>query len=333
MRDVIGHRRLLDRLASHAVSGDVAHAYGLFGPRSIGKRTVALRLAQTLNCLSRTPGGCGTCVSCRKIERGIHPDVRLVTRAGDRKLIGIEQIREMQQDLALRPLEGERRVVIIDDASELNQGQDALLKTLEEPPDHAVLLLITTTPSALHETILSRLQPLTLRLVPTAEITDALTARGVHDAARHAAAAAGRPGVALALASGDAVRGERARIENELYKLVGSGLTDRFAWAADLADESDPRRRAESIDLRLAHWSELLRDATVASRGELTRPLRPERVRETERLAGSVSAADLLGASILVERLRRDLAFNANARAMLELFALRLPYSAAVKAA
>src|SRR5579859_4893876 len=79
MRDVIGHRRLLDRLAAHAASGEVAHAYGLFGPRSIGKRTVALRLAQSLNCLTKTPGGCGTCVSCRKIERGIHPDVRLVT--------------------------------------------------------------------------------------------------------------------------------------------------------------------------------------------------------------------------------------------------------------
>lgn len=333
MRDVIGHRRLLDRLAARAARGEVAHAYGLFGPRSVGKRTVALRLAQTLECEARVPGGCGACLSCRKIERGIHPDVRLVARAGDRKLIGIEQIREMQADLALRPIEGPRRVVIVDDAGELDQGQDALLKTLEEPPDHAVLLLVTPTPASLHETILSRLQPLTLRLVPVAEIEEGLAARGIREARRFAAASAGRPGVALGLASGDAMRAERERIEAELYRLVASGLTDRFAWAADLADESDPRRRAEAIELRLASWSELLRDATVASRGDLSRPLRPARVAETEHLADGVSASDLLGATLLVERLRRDLAFNANARAMLELFALRLPYCAAAGAA
>ena len=333
MRDLIGHGRLLDRLAAHAAQGDISHAYGLFGPRRVGKRTAALRIAQTLECASGVAGGCGTCLACRKIERGTHPDVRVVTRASDRKLIGIEQIREMQQDLALRPLEGRWRVIVIDDAAELDQGQDALLKTLEEPPSHAVLMLITTTPSALHETVLSRLRPLAFRLVPTREIAAGLVARGATEAERYAAAAAGRPGVAIALSGADAQRTERDRLEAELYRLVASGLVDRFAWAADLADDPDPRRRADAIELRLEHWSELLRDAAIASRGELGRPLRPARLTETQRLASSVAADDLLAATLLVERLRRDLAFNANARAMLELFALRLPYSAAVKAA
>ena len=333
MRDVIGQRRFLDKLAPRALRGDVAHAYGLFGPRSIGKRTLALRLAQTLNCESGIAGGCGTCLCCRKIERGVHPDVRIVARAADRKDITIEQIREMQGDLVLRPLEGKRRVVIVDDAAELNRfGQDALLKTLEEPPAHAVLLLITTTPSALHETIRSRVQPLDFRLVPTAEISAALSARGLKGADAHAAAAAGRPGIALALANGDPIRAERDRVEAELYRLVASGLTDRFAWAADLADESDPRKRSEAIDLRLEHWSDLLRDAAIAARGDLARPLRPSRAPETQRLAASVAASDLLGAALLVQRMRRDLTFNANARMMLELFALQLPYSATLKA-
>jgi len=331
LRDVIGQRRLLARLGARAVERDVAHAYGLYGPRSIGKRTVALRLAQTLQCERGIAGGCGTCVSCRKIEKGIHPDVRVVTRAPDRKLIGIDQIREIRADLALRPLEGSRRVVIVDDASELDQGQDALLRTLEEPPGHAVLLLVTTTPAALHETIRSRVQPLQFRLVPTGEIADALAARGVTDAQRHAAAAGGRPGLAISLAGAEAVRAERARIESELYRLVGSGLTDRFDWAAGLADDPEPRRRALAIDLRFGHWIELLRDAAVAARGELARPLRPERASETATLAAKVSATDLLDAALLIQRLRGDLDFNANARALLELFALRLPYSGALK--
>jgi DNA polymerase III subunit delta' len=333
MRDVIGHGRLLRRLGTRAARGEVAHAYGIFGPRSVGKRTVALRLAQTLVCATGTRGGCGACIACSKVERGTHPDVRLVTRAADKKLIGIEQIREMQADLALRPLEALWRVVIVDDAAELDQGQDALLKTLEEPPVHAVLILITTTPAALHETILSRVQPLMLRLVPTSEIAAALASRGIRDGERFAAAASGRPGIALSLAGGDALRAERERIEAELYRLIGSGLTDRFAWAAELSDDSDARRRAGAIDLRLGHWSELLRDAAVAARGDLARPLRPLRAAESRRLAETVGSNDLLGAALLVEKLRRDLAFNANARAMLELFALRLPYSQGLRAA
>lgn len=291
-----------------------------------------MRLAQTLQCEARVPGGCGTCLSCRKVERGIHPDVRTIGRAVDKKDIALEQIREMQVDLALRPLEGRHRVVVIDDAGSLNQfGQDALLKTLEEPPSHAVLLLVTTAPAALHETIRSRLQPLHLRLVPTAEIAEGLSSRGIADAPRLAAAAAGRPGIAIDLAAADPVKTDRARIEAELYRLFGSGLSDRFAWAAEMNEIPDDaehgRKRTGEITRRFDHWSELLRDAAVASRGELARPLRPERVAETETLASGVAPAELLDTALLVQRLRGDLEWNANARAMLELFVLRLPFS------
>src|SRR5207253_11340802 len=129
------------------------------------------------------------------------PDVRLVTRLidlerdSDKKLIAIEQIREMQQDLALRPLEGRWRVVIIDDAADLSEHAEvALLKTLEEPPRHAVLVLLTPTPARLLETIRSRLIPLPLRLVATADIADGLATRFGADGRKHAAARAGRPG-------------------------------------------------------------------------------------------------------------------------------------------
>ena len=227
MRDVIGQRRLLERLGAQALRGDVAQGYELSGPRSIGKHTVALRLAQTLNCLAepRVNGGCGTCLSCRKIAHGTHPDVITVTRLvdqveqrgkkkgeakNDNKLIGIEQIREMQMDLALRPLEGRRRIVIIDDAAELSEHAEvALLKTLEEPPSHAVLILVTPTPSKLLETIRSRIQPLPLHLVARAEIEAGLVERFGQGAARFAAVAAGRPGVAISLAIDEAARASR----------------------------------------------------------------------------------------------------------------------------
>ena len=336
VRGVIGQRVMLANLSARAARGEIGHAYGLFGPRSIGKRTVALRIAQTLNCSDpkQPAGGCGVCLSCVKIERGAHPDVQLIERDPKLKDIATEQVTEMQHDLALRPLEGRTRLVIIDDAGELNPiGQDALLKTLEEPPSHAVLLLITPAAAVLSETIRSRLQPLTFRYVRTAEIAAGLTARKVKDADRIAASSGGRPGLALRLAADEGgERTSRNALEQELLKLVSSGLTDRFAWAADLADESDPRKRVHAIDVRFDHWAELMRDAALVARGVDVTPLRPDRATQTTRIAGGATARELVDATLLIEKLRRDLAWNANARAMLELFALKLPYVAGVAA-
>ena len=325
---------MVERLGARALAGDLAHAYGLFGPRSIGKRTVAIRLAQTLNCTTepRQAGGCGTCRACLNIERGVHPDVRMVERAADRKDILIEQIVEMQTDLALRPLEGRARVVIIDDAGEMNEfAQDALLKTLEEPPKHAVIMLITLAPMSLHETIQSRLQPLAFRAVAADEIATGLRERKVPDASALAAAAGGRPGIALRLAADEGgERTIRRALEKEFFELVASRLTERFAWAAGLADESDPRKRSAAIEIRFDHWIELLRDASVRARGLDDAPLRPDRSNEIGKVAAKADARELVDATLLVQKLRRDLFWNANARAMLEILALRLPYVEAV---
>ena len=330
MRGVIGQHAMLDRIGARASHGDVAHAYGLYGPRSIGKHTVAIRLAQTLNCLDpkRPSGGCGVCRACVNIERGVHPDVLLVARAADRKEMLVEQILEMQTDLALRPLEGRARAVIIDDAGDMNQfAQDALLKTLEEPPKHAVLLLVTRSPESLFETVRSRMQTLQFRAVATSDIAAGLRERGVKDADAIAAAAAGHPGMAIRLASDEGgERTTRKAMEKEFFTLVGSRLTERFEWAAKLADESDTRKRSLAIELRLDHWIELLRDAAVAARGLEGAPLRPDRAAETGRIAAKHPARDLVDAGLLVQRLRRDLFWNANARALLEILALKLPY-------
>ncbi|MEO8631770.1 MAG: DNA polymerase III subunit [Chloroflexota bacterium] len=337
MRDVIGQRRLLARLGERAARGDVAHGYELSGPRSIGKHTLAVRLAQTLNCTTEpaVSGGCGKCIACRKIERGLHPDVREITRLvdqgpkrDDRKNITIEQIREMQQDLALRPLEGRKRIVIIDDAADLSEHAEvALLKTLEEPPSHAVLLLITPTPSRLLDTIRSRLQPLPFRSVARHEIERALVARFGQDAGRFATPAAGKPGIAIALASDESARTARKQSEAEFYRLVGSGLTERFAWAAALADERDSQKRSEQIETRLVDWSELVRDAAVAATGVTDRAMRPDRNEESSRLAAKVTTRTLVDLAQRMERWRRDvIETTVSARMLLELFALTLPH-------
>lgn len=328
MRELLGQPRLIERLGERLASGEVSHAYLLSGPRSIGKHTLALRIAQTLLCeTGPRPGGCGTCLACRKIERGLHPDVRVIERPSDRERISIEQIREMERDLALRPLEGRWRIVIIDDAAELSpDAQHSILKTLEEPPSHAVLLVVTRTPQGIEETIVSRCQPLPLRTLGLERIR-----RFVHEqegdaeiAALVAPLAQGRAGRALALARDEAERTRRLEMLDELFVLLGSGLIDRFGWANRAAQEASKDR--PGLEERLTLWLELLRDASVAGSG--VAPLHPDRTARTERLAELVDRAQLPLLASLVTRLRDDLDRNSNPRTALELLMLRLPYLA-----
>lgn len=334
MRDLLGQPRLLERLGQRLVSGEASHAYLVSGPRSIGKHTLALRVAQTLTCEDPArPGGCGECLGCRKVERGSHPDVREVRKLPDRRDISIEQIREMAQDLALRPLEGRQRVVIIDDAADLSDAaQDSLLKTLEEPPAHAVLLIVARSPWSLKETVVSRCQSLELRPVSTPRIETFVAERTGDRALARAVAplAAGRPGLALALAGDEQLGAQRTAIVDELFTLLGAGLVDRLGWAARTAEETraagslqrqEPRT---ALAERLALWLELLRDAALA--GSDVARLHADRAERTERLGELIPPPQLASLAALVERLRDDLDRNSNARAALELLILRLPY-------
>lgn len=328
MRELLGQPRLLERLGERLTAGEVSHAYLISGPRSIGKHTLALRIAQTLLCEARPqPGGCGRCLACRKVERGLHPDVRVIEKAPDRERISIEQIREMERDLALRPLEGGWRVVILDDAAELSSdAQHSILKTLEEPPTHAVLLIVTRTPQGIEETIVSRCQPLALRHVPTERIHQFVLERtGDADlAALVAPLAQGRPGAAILLAGDQAERRDRLAMLDELFALVGAGYIDRFGWANRAAQEAAKEDGRGALEERLTLWLELLRDSCVA--GTTVAPLHPDRSARTTRLAALFGRERLVSLAGLVTRLRDDLDRNSNARTALELLMLRLPY-------
>ncbi len=329
MRELLGQPRLLQRLGERLTGGEASHAYLISGPRSIGKHALALRMAQTLLCeASPQPGGCGSCLACRKIERGTHPDVLVIEKLAERERISIDQIREMARDLALRPLEGRRRVVIIDDAAELSpDAQHSVLKTLEEPPSHAVLLIVTRTPQGIEETIVSRCQPLALRPVATERLRRLVEQRSgdAELAALVAPLAQGRPGLALTLAGDARERERRLAMLDELFTLVGARLIERFGWASRAAQDAAKDRAA--LGERLTLWLELLRDASVA--GTRVAALHPDRAARSSRLAELAGAQQLASLAELITRLRDDLDRNSNARTALELLMLRLPYLAA----
>src|SRR5260370_36901831 len=156
-RDIRGHRRLTDLFARSIERSALPPASIFAGPSGVGKRATAIAVAQALNCLHVHDGdACGTCTVCTRIARGAHPDVMIVV-PGDSGSIKIEQIRDVNDRVGYRPFEGRRRAVIVDEADAMvPQAQNALLKTLEEPPPSSVFILVTARPDALLPTVRSR---------------------------------------------------------------------------------------------------------------------------------------------------------------------------------
>jgi len=154
-----GQNSAIQILRQALIHARLAHAYLLVGPEGVGKRLTALTLAKAMNCLAPPEPGeaCEACSSCSKINSANHADVVQIEPDGD--FIKIDQVRGLQRQLRFRPLEGGRRVCVLDSADRLNElAANALLKTLEEPPAETHLFLITARPHRLLPTILSRCQ-------------------------------------------------------------------------------------------------------------------------------------------------------------------------------
>jgi DNA polymerase-3 subunit delta' len=157
---LIGNERIKSLLARAVAEGRIGQGLIFAGPAGVGKRQFALALAQAVNCEHPVDGdACGACLPCRKIALSEHPDIS--TYLPDGQFIKIGQMREMSAEAQFRPYEGRRRVLIIDDADRLRtEAANSILKTLEEPPDTSLVLLITPKPYALLDTIRSRCQML-----------------------------------------------------------------------------------------------------------------------------------------------------------------------------
>lgn len=245
----------------------LAQSHLFVGLPSVGKATLARELAAEL--LSR--GVSDPSRARRLAQQNKHPDLAWVEQQPDKSKITIEQIRELMQTLSRAPGESQRRVGVINDAHLLSvEGQNAILKTLEEPSPAVVLVLITPNQDSLLGTILSRCQVMALRPVAEKDIAQALVARGA-DAARAgelARYARGRVGWALGALEDPSLLEQRKKWREDLQTLSAATRTACFAYAEKLAREDAP-----DIEARLDEWMAQTREGiTAGGEGALTSP-------------------------------------------------------------
>ncbi len=327
--NITGHEYAIDLLRRTLAAQQVRHAYLFTGPEHIGKALFAHRFAQTLLCMGgpdpkvapQTP--CNTCLSCRKVMHGNHPDLHIIARLPDKQFIIIEQIRALQSDSARKTLEGRRNVFIIEGAHEMNpQAANCLLKTLEEPEPDVVLLLTAPDPGLLLPTILSRVQQITLHLLTSTQIKSALQEQwGVDqdEAALIAALAAGRMGWAVQAVEDEDLLAERKAQLETLAKLPTVGKVQRFEIAQRLSADTEKTRSV--LELWLLWWRDMVLAAhhcldltvNVDMRDILAQQATKVGMREAERMVHAI-----LGTMEALDQ-------NVNTRAALEVLMLDLP--------
>ncbi len=217
--DIVGHTHAIEMLRRTLVAQQVSHAYLFSGPEHIGKYLLTRRFAQCLLCTGgpdptvAPPFPCNTCLSCRKVLHDNHPDLHVIRRAADKQFILIEQVRELQSAASRRTMEGRRNIFILENAQDMNSmAANCLLKTLEEPEADVVLLLTVPDPGLLLTTIISRVQHISLQLLPAAQIKLALQGQWEVEPAEAeliAALSAGRMGWAIQAVEDEDLLGER----------------------------------------------------------------------------------------------------------------------------
>jgi DNA polymerase-3 subunit delta' len=326
---IVGHAPVVSLLRQAVARGRVPQTLLFAGPEGVGKLATAVALAQALNCPSRRQSGgddaCGTCTFCQRIARGQHADVTVIDR-GDDATIKLKVLRERVLDVVgYRPFEGDKRVFIIaaDDLRE--DGQDALLKTLEEPPSATVLVLIAAYPDALSSTVQSRCRRLRFGPLTDREVERVLVEHAGVDrqAARGLAAIAGGS-VTRALGERSGDMGDDRDAAMGVLAATKRSVVEQLKASAALAKNTSDRRDREALGARLDVLASLLRDLGALATGATDALANGDIESDLRSLSGQFPAGRVTAGYGAINRAQSALERNASPKIVADWVALHL---------
>ncbi len=325
MWQVIGQDKILSLLDYSLKTNAIAHAYLLVGPRHVGKGTLAINLAQALNC-DGPELPCCQCRSCQRILEGKHADVTPIG-LDSKTEIGIDDIRGLQRLANLPPYEGKCKVFIIEDADYLStEAANSLLKILEEPPPRVVWLLLAAEEEHLLPTIISRCQRLELKPMPSERIQEVLVNSynvDANEAKLLMQLCHGRLGWAVSALANDDILEQRSQRIVRLISLLTAGLEQKFAYAQELASQFSQNRRAgaEIVETWLDWW----RDLMLIKSGCQESIINVDYETTLEEQARELSLSEIEGFLANLCLLQEEISKNVNPRLAWEWLMLNLP--------
>ncbi len=313
--DILGQEGCLTLLRRTLEKGKTAHAYLFEGIEGCGKKKSAVAFIEAVFC--GRDEGCGQCASCRRIAQLQHPDLHLVEPDG--AFIKIDQIRELQKALSYRPYEAPRKACIIDGVDRLNSAAgNALLKTLEEPPGNALIILLTAHVGAVLPTILSRCQRLHFPALPQTAVEEFLLGRDcAPETARIAASLAGGSLEKALEISAEEALADRKKLLERLDSLSTLEMAPLFSAAEELA--GDKEKAMETLDLLATYLRDLL-----LMRGGSAELVNSDLLPLIERNVSRFSLDDIMERIGNVFEARHALQRNVNPRLALEVLFMRL---------
>jgi DNA polymerase III subunit delta' len=333
---IVGHQRIVTLLSQAIARDTLPPTLLLAGPAGVGKFVIARAVAAALNCTNPQTtsallpvDACGKCRSCERVARGVHVDVTTV-EPDERASIKIDVVREVLERTAYRPFEGKRRAIIIRDADALEPAaQNAMLKSLEEPPPATVYLLTSAIASALLPTVRSRCMRLRVGRLTEREVAEILVRdydMPEQDARTAAALSDGRVGEALALGSSDVAVLREAALLLLRQAATNAAVAARLQAAGVLT--SGPARKErprEEVGLVLRMLASMLRDIELLNSGADQSVLaNPALVSELNAIRGRYAGARARDGFVMVDRAVAALERNVGTKVVSEWLAVQL---------
>ena len=328
---IAGHEWVVSLLKEHITQERLRHAYLFTGASGVGRRTLALRLAQAMNCPQVTAVGdpCLACAACRKIEEMAYPDLSIVQSEYPGAVLKVDQVRELMRSLALSPYRSHFRIALLLRFEEAHtSASNALLKTLEEPSEHVIMILTADSVDNLLPTVVSRCEVMRLRPLGLDKLKRWLIANKNipdNDALLLAHISGGRPGYALSLHDQPGLLERRNRFLDDHLQLVTGSRVQRFEYISSLVTMRDMQRTRQEIRDRLMVWTALWRDVLLSACGASIPIVNQDQRERIAEMAGMIGYERSRATVLALQRAQYLISRNVNPRLAAEWVMLNLP--------